>query len=174
MGWLGVAVLIGIDSLQGFGVAVMGQVAILGAALAYACAAVYGRRFKTLSPLVVATGMLCASTVMMTPLALWIEQPWHLSPGSTTMAALIGLAVLSTALAYLIYFRVLATAGATNILMVTFLIPISAILLGCMVLDERLELNAFAGMGLVFGGLLAIDGRLLKRFRHPLIRHRSV
>ena len=82
----------------------------------------------------VATGMLCVSTVMMTPLALWIEQPWHLSPGGMTLAALFGLAAASTALAYLIYFRVLATAGATNILLVTFLIPVRAILLGYMVL----------------------------------------
>ena len=165
VGWLGVAVLIGVDSLQGFGAAVAGQLAVMGAALSYACAAIYGRRFKSLSALVVATGMLCGAAVMMTPLALVIEQPWHLSPGGMTLAALLALAVFSTALAYLIYFRVLATAGATNILLVTFLIPVSAILLGYMVLGERLGWNAFAGMGLVFCGLLAIDGRLLGRTR---------
>ena len=174
MGWMGVAVLIGIESLQGFGHTVVGQLAILGAALSYASAAIYGRRFKGLTPLVVATGMLCASTVMMTPLALWIEQPWHLSPGGPTLAALFGLAAASTALAYLIYFRVLAMAGATNILLVTFLIPISAILLGYMMLGERLGWNAFAGMGLVFLGLLAIDGRLVKRSTRQAHRHDSM
>ena len=165
VGWLGVAILIGFESLQGFGAAAMGQAAILVAALSYACAAIYGRRFRGLSPLVVATGMLCGSAVMMTPLALFIEQPWHLSPGGTTLAALVGLAVVSTSLAYLIYFRVLAAAGATNILLVTFLIPISAILLGYLALGERLEWNAFVGMGLVFIGLAAIDGRFLQRFK---------
>ncbi len=164
IGWSGVVVLIGIDSLQGFGAAVWGQLAVLGAALSYACAAIFGRRFQRLSPLVVATGMLCASAIMMTPLALIAEQPWHLSPGGATQTALFGLAALSTSLAYIIYFRILAVAGATNILLVTFLIPISAILLGYLVLGERLGWNAFVGMGLVFVGLIAIDGRLAQRF----------
>jgi len=165
IGWLGVTVLIGIESLRGFGVEVIGQIAVLGAALSYACAAIYGRRFKGMNALVVATGMLCSSTVMITPLALFIEQPWHLSPGVMTLLALFGLAAISTSLAYLIYFRVLAVSGPTNILLVTFLIPISAILLGYLVLGERLGWNAFAGMGMVFIGLIAIDGRLIKRFR---------
>lgn len=174
IGWLGVAVLIGVTSLREFGVAVMGQMAVLGAAFSYAGAAIYGRRFKGMNPLVVATGMLCASTVMMTLPALLIEQPWHLSPGGATLAALFGLAAVSTSLAYIIYFRVLATAGATNILLVTFLIPISAILLGYMVLGERLGWNAFAGMGLVFMGLAAIDGRVLKRLKRKNVRYDKV
>ena len=165
VGWVGVTVLIGIDSLRGFGIEVFGQIAVLGAAFSYACAAIYGRRFKGLSPLVVATGMLCGSTIMMTPMALLIDQPWNLSPSGYTMMALFGLAAISTSLAYIIYFRVLATAGPTNLLLVTFLIPLSAILLGVMVLGERLEWNAFVGMGLIFIGLIAIDGRLLERFK---------
>ena len=165
IGWIGVAVLIGIDSLHGFGMQVAGQLAVLGAAFAYACAAIYGRRFKGLSPIVVATGMLCGSTLMMTPLALFVEQPWNLSPGPMTLTALFGLAAISTSLAYIIYFRVLATAGATNLLLVTFLIPLSAIFLGVMFLGERLGWNAFAGMALIFSGLIAIDGRLIKRFK---------
>ena len=165
MGWLGVSVLIGIESLHGLGIQVMGQIAVLGAALSYACAAIYGRRFKGMNVLVVATGMLCGSTVMMTPLALFVEQPWLLSPGFLTLLALFGLAALSTSLAYLIYFRVLSVAGPTNILLVTFLIPISAILLGFLVLGERLAWNAFAGMAMVFLGLITIDGRLLTLFR---------
>ena len=162
IGWIGVTVLIGIASFEGFGMEVMGQIAILGATLSYAFAAIYGRRFRGLSPLVVATGMLCGSAVMIAPLALFIEQPWHLSPGMTTVAALIGLAAISTSLAYIIYFRVLATSGPTNLLLVTFLIPPSAILLGVIVLGEQLGWNAFAGMGLIFLGLIAIDGRIIK------------
>jgi len=84
------------------------------------------------------------------------------SPGMMTWMALFGLSAISTSLAYIIYFRVLSTAGPTNLLLVTFLIPISAILLGVLVLGERLEWNAFVGMGLIFAGLIAIDGRLLK------------
>ena len=165
IGWMGVAVLIGIESLRGFGVEVIGQIAVLGATLSYAFAAIYGRRFKGISPLIVATGMLCGSTIMMTPLALFVEQPWNLSPSSTSLMAIFGLAAISTSLAYIIYFRVLATAGATNLLLVTFLIPLSAILLGVMVLGEQLGWNAFVGMGLIFVGLIAIDGRLLKKFK---------
>ena len=160
VGWLGVAVLIGIESLKGFGVEVMGQIAVLVAAFAYACGAVYGRRFRTMSTLVVTTGMICCSAVMMTPLALIVEQPWHLSPGWPPIAAVCALAVISTSIAYLIYFRVLAVAGPTNILLVTFLVPISAILLGYLLLGERLGWNVFAGMGLVLTGLAAIDGRM--------------
>ncbi len=165
IGWLGVAALIGIEALQGFGVEVLGQIAVLGAALSYAFAAIYGRRFKKLDPAVVATGMLCGSTVMIIPLTLYIEQPWHLAPGCTSLAAVFGLAAISTSLAYIIYFQVLATAGATNILLVTFLIPVSAIILGMLVLGERPGWNAFVGMGLIFAGLIAIDGRLVKRLK---------
>lgn len=165
IGWIGVAVLIGFESLRGLGIEVIGQIAVLGAAFSYACAAIFGRRFKGLSPLVVATGMLCGSTIMMTPLALFVEQPWNLSPSMMTIAAIFGLAAISTSLAYIIYFRVLATSGPTNLLLVTFLIPLSAILLGVMVLGEQLGWSAFVGMGLIFIGLIAIDGRLLKIFK---------
>jgi drug/metabolite transporter (DMT)-like permease len=165
IGWIGVTALIGIESLRGLGIEVLGQVAVLGAALAYACAAIYGRRFKDIDPVVVATGMLCASTVMITPFALFIEQPWNLTPGVMTLTALFGLSAISTSLAYIIYFRVLATSGPTNILLVTFLVPISAILLGVLVLGERPGWNVFAGMGMIFIGLIAIDGRLVKMFK---------
>jgi len=165
MGWAGVAVLIGLDSLQGLGLEVMGQIAVLGASISYACAAIYGRRFKGISPVVVAAGMLSGSAVMTLPLALLVERPWNLSPDLITLLALFGLAAVSTSLAYIIYFRVLATSGPTNVLLVTFLIPFSAILLGAMVLGERLEWNAFVGMGIILSGLLAIDGRLAKKLK---------
>lgn len=165
VGWVGVAVLIGIESLGGFGIQVLGQLAVVGASVSYACAAIYGRRFKAMDPVVVSAGMLCGSTVMMLPMALIVEQPWHLAPGAATWAAMLGLSAVSTSLAYIIYFRVLAVAGATNILLVTFLIPASAIFLGVMVLGERPGWNAFGGMALIFMGLIAIDGRLINGFR---------
>jgi drug/metabolite transporter (DMT)-like permease len=165
IGWLGVTVLIGIESLKGFGVEVFGQIAVLGAGFFYSCAAIFGRRFSGMDPVVVATGMLCGSTIMMIPMALIIEQPWNLNPSAITWAALFGLSAISTSLAYIIYFRVLATAGATNLLLVIFLVPVSAILLGVIILGERPGWNAFGGMALIFLGLIAIDGRLLQRIK---------
>ena len=166
VGFAGVAVMIGLDALAGLGAGVLAQLACLAAALSYALAGVYGRRFRRMgvAPLPTAAGQVTASTVMLLPLALIVDQPWTLPvPGSETVAALVGLAVLSTALAYILYFRILATAGATNLLLVTFLIPVSAILLGALVLGERLAPGHFLGMALIGLGLSAIDGRLWRR-----------
>jgi drug/metabolite transporter (DMT)-like permease len=100
------------------------------------------------------------------PVTLVVDRPWTLPiPGAATWAAVLGIAALSTALAYVLYFRILATAGATNLLLVTFLIPVSAIVLGWLVLGEVLDPRHFAGMALIGAGLAAIDGRLVARTR---------
>ncbi|MCD4678461.1 MAG: DMT family transporter [Desulfobacula sp.] len=164
-GWIGVAILIGIEALSGVGMKIAGQAAVLSAALLYAFAAIFGRRFKDIDPVVVAAGMLTGSTIIMIPLAFMIEQPLALDPAPVTWAALFGLSAVSTALAYIIYFHVLSKAGATNILLVTFLIPVSAIFLGIMVLSETPGWNVFLGLALIFMGLIFIDGRLLKRLK---------
>lgn len=164
-GWVGVAVLIGLDAAGGVGMKTAGQVAVLGAAFLYALAAIFGRRFKKIDPVVVAAGMLTGSTLIMLPLAFVFEQPLALAPTVMTWAALFGLSAISTSLAYIIYFYVLSKAGATNILLVTFLIPVSAIFLGMMVLGETPGWNAFSGMGLIFIGLVFIDGRLLQKLK---------
>ncbi len=161
LGWAGVAVLMGIDTLHGIGMKTAGQAAVLGAALLYSLAAIFGRRFRDIDPVVVATGMLTGSATIMIPLAFIIEHPLSLHPTFNALAAIFGLAAVSTSLAYIIYFYVLSRAGATNILLVTFLIPVSAIFLGMMVLGEAPGWNAFAGMALIFSGLIFIDGRLL-------------
>jgi drug/metabolite transporter (DMT)-like permease len=173
LGWIGVTVLIGIESLQGFGVHILGQLAILGAAISYSFAAIFGRRFQQFDPIVVAAGMVCASAIMMTPLAIIIDHPWTLAPGPAAWAALLGLAALSTSLAYILYFRILATAGATNISLVTLLIPVSAIFLGVVALGERPGWNAFAGMALIFLGLAAIDGRILTLYKRAGTKDQS-
>ena len=171
-GLAGVAVMIGAEALQGLSTNVVAQLAVLGAALSYAFAGIFGRRFKDLAPLVTATGQVTASTVLILPVALIIDQPWTgAPPGVITWGALAGLALLSTALAYIIYFQILAASGATNLLLVTFLIPVSAILLGGLILGERLEPKHFAGMALIGLGLALIDGRLL-RFRRKVRPHR--
>ncbi len=161
-GWAGVAVLIGVESVKGGPMVVAGQMAVLGAALFYACSAIFGRRFKEVDPVVVATGMLTGSTLIMLPAAFILENPLSLEPTVWTWAAMAGLALVSTALAYIIYFYVLARAGATNILLVTFLIPISSIFLGVTILGESPAWNAYLGMAIIFMGLASIDGRILK------------
>ena len=134
----------------------------LAAALSYAFAGIYGRRFHAMGvpPLATATGQVVASSLILLPLVLIVDRPWTLPPPSlATLAALVGVAAISTALAYVLYFRILATAGATNLLLVTFLIPVSAILLGTLFLGEVLLPRHLAGMALIGAGLAAIDGR---------------
>ena len=168
LGVAGVAVMVGPSALGGLGRDLGAQLACLGAALSYACAGVYGRRFQRLglAPAATAAGQLTASTLLILPLALVIDRPWTLPvPGPTVFAAVLGLALASTALAYVLYFRILARAGATNLLLVTFLIPVSAILLGVAVLGEVLLPLQVAGMALIGLGLAAIDGRLPVRLK---------
>ena len=171
LGIVGVAVMIGTDLMQGLGLDVLASLAVLGAALSYAFAGVYGRRFKSMkiTPMATATGQVVASSIMLTPVMFLIDEPWTLPmPSMGTIGALVGVAVLSTALAYIIYFRILATAGATNLLLVTFLIPVSAILLGIGLLNEVFLPKHMTGMALIGLGLAAIDGRLLARISSRL------
>ena len=176
LGFVGVVIVIGPSVLSGLGVNVLAQLAVLGAALSYALAGVFGRRFARwgITPLVAATGQVSASTVLLLPLALWVDRPWLLSAsGIEVWGAIVGLALLSTALAYILYFRILATSGATNILLVTFLIPVSAILLGALILDEKLAASHFVGVGVIGLGLAAIDGRIPRRFHQRWIARRA-
>ena len=162
-GLAGVTVMIGPDLLRALGADVLGQLACLLAAVSYAFAGVYGRRFRGEPPLRVATGQLVASSVLLAPVVILLDRPWTLAPPSATaIAALVALAALSTALAYLIYFRILARAGATNVALVTFLIPVSAILLGTLLLSEQLAARHIVGMIAIALGLAAIDGRPAK------------
>lgn len=164
LGFLGTVVLIGPGALTGFGAQSWGQVAVLGAAVCYACAGIYGRRLRHLSPLVAAAGMTSAAAGFMLPLAAVLDRPWTAaSPDAATWTALLTLGLVSTAFAYILYFRILASAGATNVLLVTFLVPVTALLLGIGVLDETLSAEALLGMLLIFTGLAVIDGRLFRR-----------
>lgn len=161
VGLAGVVVIMGPDALSGLGSNVLAQVAVLGATVSYAVAALYAKRLKGTAPLQIAAGQLTCSTLLMLPLALLIDRPWTLGPLSAgTLGALVGLGVLSTAVAYVLYFRILASAGSTNAALVTFLIPVSALLLGALVLGERLAPRHLAGMTLIVVGLMVIQGRL--------------
>lgn len=161
-GLAGVTVMIGPDVQEGLGVNILAQFAVLGAALSYGFGGIYGKRFREIPPLAAAAGQLTASTFMMAPIVLMADHPGGLPlPGLAPWGALLGLALPSTALAYVIYFRILATAGATNLLLVTFLMPVITLALVMTILSERLEPGHFAGMALIALGLAAIDGRPL-------------
>ncbi|MDE1993677.1 MAG: DMT family transporter [Rhizobiaceae bacterium] len=164
VGFAGVALMIGPAVLSSLGSNVLPQLAVLGAAFSYSLAGIFGRRFRRmgLAPIIPAAGQVTASTILLLPIALIADRPWTLAiPSGETWAALAGLALLSTAIAYVLFFRILATAGATNLMLVTFLIPVSAILLGAMILGEQLQMKHFIGMAMIAIGLAAIDGRLL-------------
>jgi drug/metabolite transporter (DMT)-like permease len=166
LGFAGVAVLIGTDFLGELGTGLLAQLACLAATLCYALAGVWARRFRRMGiePTAVATGQLTASALVMLPLVLLFEPPWSgTAPSPQAWLALAALALFCTSLAYILYFRLLASAGATNSLLVTFLIPVTAILLGALFLGERLEWRSFAGMVLIAAGLAAIDGRLFRK-----------
>ncbi len=166
-GLLGVVTLIGWKFVRGLQGNLWAELAVLGAAIAYACAGIFGKRLSSISPLVVATGQLTCATIWMLPIVLLLDRSFMLSiPSRSILVALMALAVLSTALAYLIYFRLLALVGASNLLLVTFLIPVSALTLGALILSESISLRQLAGMALIGIGLLWIDGRLLSRFHN--------
>ncbi|WP_298726457.1 DMT family transporter [uncultured Ferrovibrio sp.] len=165
VGFAGVTVMIGTDLTSGLGSNVLAQCACLLATLSYALGAVFSRRFKRLgvTPMQVAGGQFVASSAILIPVALLVDQPWQIAPPSwQAIAAIVALAMFSTALGFVIYFRVMASAGS-NVNLVTLLVPVSAILLGVLVLGESLELRHLAGMAAIALGLLAIDGRLFRR-----------
>jgi drug/metabolite transporter (DMT)-like permease len=168
-GLAGVTIVIGpsvIGDLGGKGL--LGEMACLLASISYGFAGVYGRRFSGQSLFAVVTAQMTAATILVLPLAAIFEQPWTMAmPGYTVWGALIGIALASTVLAYLIYFHILAKAGATNISLVTFLVPVSAVLLGVAFLGETISVQTLAGMLVIGLGLAAIDGRPLAWLRRP-------
>jgi drug/metabolite transporter (DMT)-like permease len=162
LGVAGVVTLVGADSLNGSERSIVAILECLAAALSYGLANVFGRQFKRMGivPAVGAFGQITATAAMVLPMALTFEAPWRLPvPSVEVWASMVGLSLVSTALAYVVFFRILASAGGTNISLVTLLIPISAILLGSLILGERLLVVQFAGMALIGLGLVAIDGR---------------
>lgn len=164
LGIAGVAFIMGPAALTEFNPASLAQIAILGATLSYAFAGVWGR--MTLSrqpPLVNAFGMLVGSTILMIPVALLTDGIPNLHLSAPVWAALLGMAALSTALAYVLYFAILTMAGAANLLLVTLLIPAFAISLGVMFLGEQMDPSAWMGFGIIALGFAITDGRLFRR-----------
>lgn len=163
-GLAGTAVLIGPGVTAAASVPFWALILPILAAISYGVAGTYGKRFRGLPAPVSATGQLTASSLIMLPVSLFADQPWALpAPSTHAILAILALALLSTAFAYLLYFRILALAGATNASLVTLVVPPSAILLGALFLGERLEATDLIGMLLIGFGLVLLDGRLLRR-----------
>ncbi|MCM0020796.1 MAG: DMT family transporter [Tagaea sp.] len=164
VGVAGVAVLVGPDALGGLGESGWAQLALLGATLSYACALIWARRFRGRNPILPAAGQLVASSSMAIPLALFVDAPWTLAmPSAEIWGAVLALSVACTALAYNLYFAIMARAGAGNAALVTMLIPPSAMAMGWIVLGETPGVLSLAGFAIILAGLVLVDGRLVHR-----------
>jgi drug/metabolite transporter (DMT)-like permease len=171
LGFLGILVLVGPEAIRGLSLTSLAQIGCLVATISYAFAAVYGRRFRTTTPIVVSTCQLIVSTIILLPFELIVDKPWTLPmPSAGTWAAMLGMALLATSAAYIIYFVLIMHAGAVNASLVTLLIPVVALILGGLFLHERLGWGTAAGMALILVGLIALDGRLTK----AVLRSRSL
>lgn len=159
-GFMGVVIVTGLSAVSSLSLSAIAPLAVLGAAFSYGCAGVFGRRFKSVPPIVTAAGQTTGSSIVLAPIALLVDKPWQLAmPGLPAWLAVLGIASISTALAYILYFKLLNRAGASNLLLVTFLIPVSAILLGVAFLGEQLHMTDIVGMMVIGLGLAIIDGR---------------
>jgi drug/metabolite transporter (DMT)-like permease len=166
LGFIGVATAVGLSALRHFDLTALAQIAVIGASLSYALAGAWARaQFSTISPQMAAAGMTTFSSLFMTPVALAIEGAPALDYSPLVWAALAYMSVFGTALAYLLYYRVLNTAGSGNLLLVTLLIPPVAILLGNVALGEVLHPRAFIGFAVLAVGMLILDGRVLRTIR---------
>jgi len=164
LGFAGVVVTIGVSNLASFDPRSLAQIAAITATLSYALAGVWARkRLAHLPPQVAAMGMLTASAAIIIPAAWLIEGPIPLALTAATWAGIGYMAVIATAGAYLLYYRILSMAGSGNLMLVTLLIPPVAIGLGTWLRGEALPASAFAGLALLALGLIVLDGRLFKR-----------
>jgi drug/metabolite transporter (DMT)-like permease len=170
VGMAGIIVMVGPDVIKGVSHNLLAQIACLVSTLFYSFAAIYGRRLgqTKMTPMVVATGQTMMAAVFMLPIILLYDQPWMMAmPRLDATLAGITLALLSTALAYILYFRLIDRAGASNAQLVAFIMPVLAIILGVAFLGESLNGGQVAGAILIAAGLVILDGRLIARFQKP-------
>lgn len=166
IGFAGVVTAIGFESLRNFNITSLAQLAVLAGTVSYAFAGVWARkRLAGLAPQVAAAGMLTASTVILVPLAWVFDGPISLDLQPRTYMAIAYFALGATAIAYLLYYRVLTLAGSGNLMLVTLMVTPIAIVLGAVVLGETLSPNAYKGFALLAVGLAIIDGRVIDRMR---------
>ena len=163
-GFCGVAVLMGGDIWLGLTASALAQFSVLLATVCYGFSSVFGKRFKQVDPMLIAACQLTAATLYMTPIAFAIDAPLSLAmPSQIAILSIIALGILCTAIAYVMFFKILREAGAVNVSLVTFLVPVSAIILGMIVLNEKLTVYQIGGMILIAAGLVILDGRLIAK-----------
>lgn len=171
LGVAGVAVLMGPEALSANSSSAVGMLCILGASLSYGFSALWMRRLRHIPPLVSSAAQLTCSTMLLLPIAAVVDRFWLLpQPSAPAVLAVLGLAIISTALAYIVFFRISASAGPSNVMLVTLLIPVTATALGVLVLGETLTMQQIAGALIIASGLVVIDGRLLRRLSPASLR----
>ncbi len=162
--FIGVSITMGWDALQNLDIRSLAQLSLLAASLSYGLAASWGRyALRDMHPIMAATGMLTGASLIMIPLALYIDGPPQFDLMPSTMAAMLFLAIPATSIAYLLYYRTLNLAGSGNLSLVTLMVPPTAVFWGAIVLDETLPAVAYLGFSVIALGMIIIDGRLMRR-----------
>ena len=155
-GMAGICLIVGVDAFHDIGRGLVAEIAIVAATICYACAAIFSRGFKGLDPMAPAAGSLIAGAAILTPLSLVVEHPWTIAPSASSLLALAGLAVFSTAAAFAIYFRLIQTLGSVGTTAQAYLrVPIG-VLLSVVVLGESLSSTAWIGLACVVAGVAAM------------------
>ncbi|GAB2190563.1 DMT family transporter [Sessilibacter sp. MAH2] len=170
IGFLGVVVMLS-DSINESENLIIGKIAVILAAICYATGAIFSKKanHNNITPLQTATGQMTASAIFLTPMAFVFESPWTLSPPSLlTWGSMAGLVLFSSVLAYILFFQLLTKTGATNLLLVAFLIPVSSIALGVLFLNEILTTKHLLGMLCIGVGLTILDGRATQALKKRL------
>lgn len=155
-GLAGTLLIVGTEAMAGFGADLAAQLALVAASLCYGGAALFGRHFKGLDPIMPAAGSLICGAALLIPLSLAVDRPWTLAPSGASIQALLALSVASTALAFVIYFRLIARLGSVATTSVAYLRVPTGVLIGMVVLGESLAPTAWAGLVLIVGGVLAM------------------
>jgi drug/metabolite transporter (DMT)-like permease len=169
VGLTGVAALVGFDAIKNLGADLIFQIAIVMASVSYGISTIFGRRFVGIPPLVSSASQTAASSIMLLPLMMIIDHPFSLTmPSMNATLSLLALALLCTALAYVIFFNIVKSAGMTNVTLVTLLVPVSAMMLGALFLDEQISMRHFLGMLVIGIGLALIDGRIPRKISELL------
>ena len=169
VGLSGVAALVGFDAMKNLGSDLVYQIAIVGASISYGISTIFGRRLAGIPPLVSSASQTAASSLMLLPLMFFIDQPQHLNmPSANVLISLVALALLCTAAAYVIFFNIVKRAGMTNVTLVTFLVPVSAMMLGALFLNEQISTRHFLGMAVIGIGLALIDGRIPRKLAQTM------
>lgn len=167
IGFVGVILLIGIPTELKLNDTFIAQLAVLGATISYGIANVFGRKFKNIPPIETAKGQLAAATIIMIPIIFLIQPPTEIIiPSWNIIICIIALAILCTAIAYILFFTILSRAGAVNVSLVTLIVPISAIIMGVVVLNESLSIKELLAISIILFGLIIVDGRIFNKLKN--------